>query len=283
MLRRETPDSEAVASSEDDGPWPHSTFGSRPRNENGVPGLGASIWAQSSRGSFKLDDARRMAVRQSIINSGNMPHPATRVADTPSPTTSDPKSLPFSIPLRPTPKAGRSLSHSQGQREMPASMHTHAGATDRSSTLPLDLVNEAEEIDTDSEPELGAALTQTASQPAMRHSNAHSTRMYEGIERFIYNRDRRNTNEGHGDGGFRDDLSNALDGLHLGDRNKPRWQTSSGWDELHTINESRRHSLAGEMPTRRGSMAAAHEQLQDVRAGLGVTDRRCIHSEMIVY
>ena len=74
-----------------------------------------------------------------------------------------------------------------------------------------------------------------------------------------------------------DRLGTALEGLRLGEsifdddqdkltrqadgiqRNKQRWQTSSGWDELHTINESRRHSLAGELPTRRGSMAETHD------------------------
>lgn len=184
MMRRATPDSEAVASSEDERPWPMATtFGSLPRKENGVPGLGGGIWSSSqSRGSFKLgEQARRNAAREARMGAPN--NASARPANTPSPATSSDhgaNSLPFAIPLQPTPKLGRSLSHSQGQREMPASS---TGSTQQASTgierpaaLPLGLLNEEVEdgdAESDHESDLGGMLTQTVSHPVF--SNLHRT------------------------------------------------------------------------------------------------------------
>jgi hypothetical protein len=154
MMRRATPDSEALASSEDEKPWPSATtFGSLPRKENGVPGLGGGIWASQSRGSFKLNDqARRIAAREARLGAPNPVHSSARPANTPSPAANSDNALPFAIPLQPTPKAGRSLSHSQGQREISIS----SGPDTQSQQLvagmvPLGLLNESEEIDDDTE------------------------------------------------------------------------------------------------------------------------------------
>lgn len=217
MNRKATPDSEAVASSEDDGPWPHSTFGSLPRKENGMPGLGGGIWAQSSRGSFKLDqEARRNAIRQAHMGLSAGPHPAVRSIDTPSPTTSEGnKVLPFSIPLRPSAKSGRSLSHSQGQREMPQLHHTQAGAADRGPALPLGLVTEADEGDVESEADLGAPLTQTTSHPApASYSRMHSfpSHIDHGLPQSL---ERSHTDVF--DSTQLDPLGTALEGLRLGE------------------------------------------------------------------
>jgi hypothetical protein len=167
MMRRATPDSEAVASSEDERPWPMATtFGSLPRKENGVPGLGGGIWSTSqSRGSFKLgEQARRNAAREARTGAPN--NISARAADTPS--------------LQPTPKLGRSLSHSQGQREMPptstaATMQASAGM-ERPAALPLGLLNEELEdgdVVSDRGSDLGGMLTQTVSHPVF--SNLHRT------------------------------------------------------------------------------------------------------------
>lgn len=171
MMRRATPDSEALGSSEDERPWPSATsFGSLPRKENGVPGLGGGIWSTQSRGSFSFGDTRRMSGRDARLGAPNPTHMSARSANTPSPGASSDSAtaLPFSIPLQPTPKAGRSLSHSQGQREMPSSLEVQQSKAgmDRPSVLPLGLLNEAEEADFDTEEEeLGGVLTQTASHP----------------------------------------------------------------------------------------------------------------------
>lgn len=183
-MRRATPDSEAVASSEDERPWPMATtFGSLPRKENGVPGLGGGIWSTSqSRGSFKLgEQARRNAAREARMGApNNIP---ARAANTPSPATSSDHgaaSLPFTIPLQPTPKLGRSLSHSQGQREMPpASAANTAQASagmERPVALPLGLLNEEIEDgdgESDRGSDLGGMLTQTVSHPVF--GNLHRT------------------------------------------------------------------------------------------------------------
>lgn len=185
-MRRATPDSEALASSEDEKPWPSATtFGSLPRKENGVPGLGGGIWSSSqSRGSFKLgEQARRNAAREARL--GAPTSGSARSANTPSPATSSEhgaNSLPFSIPLQPTPKAGRSLSHSQGQREMPAStgasLQQAVGGMERPSVLPLGLLNEeVEDADgeSDRDSELGGMLTQTVSHPVFSNLQRTST------------------------------------------------------------------------------------------------------------
>ena len=183
-MRRATPDSEAVASSEDERPWPMATtFGSLPRKENGVPGLGGGIWSTSqSRGSFKLgEQARRNAAREARMGApNNIP---ARAANTPSPATSSDHgaaSLPFTIPLQPTPKLGRSLSHSQGQREMPpaSAANTAQASTgmERPAALPLGLLNEEIEDgdgESDRGSDLGGMLTQTVSHPVF--GNLHRT------------------------------------------------------------------------------------------------------------
>lgn len=183
-MRRATPDSEAVASSEDERPWPMATtFGSLPRKENGVPGLGGGIWSTSqSRGSFKLgEQARRNAAREARMGApNNIP---ARAANTPSPATSSDHgaaSLPFTIPLQPTPKLGRSLSHSQGQREMPPASATNtaqaSAGMERPAALPLGLLNEEIEDgdgESDRGSDLGGMLTQTVSHPVF--GNLHRT------------------------------------------------------------------------------------------------------------
>jgi hypothetical protein len=163
-----------------------TTFGSLPRKENGVPGLGGGIWSSSqSRGSFKLgEQARRNAARETLMGAPNgIP---ARTADTPSPATSSDHgatSLPFTIPLQPTPKVGRSLSHSQGQREMSivpfsssASSQQAPTGKERPIALPLGLLHEEiEDGDggSDRGSDLGGMLTQTVSHPVF--SNLHRT------------------------------------------------------------------------------------------------------------
>lgn len=149
-----------------------------------MPGLGGGIWASSqTRGSFKLgEQARRNAARDARMGAPN--NASARSANTPSPTASSDQgvnSLPFAIPLQPTPKAGRSLSHSQGQREMPpsstASMHSVPGM-ERPAALPLGLLNEeVEDGDAESDPgsEFGGMLTQTVSHPVFSNVQRIST------------------------------------------------------------------------------------------------------------
>lgn len=153
-MRKATPDSEALASSEDERPWPSSSFGSLPRRrESAVPGLGG-IWAAQSRPDFV--PSQRLSARASTVRS----------VATPSPAASDNSAaaLPFSIPLQPTAKAGRSLSHSQGQRD-PADLQNTL--QQQAPALPLGLL--AEEVDTDPDSDSGDGdgerLTQTTSHP----------------------------------------------------------------------------------------------------------------------
>lgn len=138
-----------------------------PRKENGVPGLGGGIWSQK-RGSFKMEKAaQRNAARDARLAVNAPGHSALRAGNTPSPAASEGSgALPFAIPLQPTPKAGRSLSHSQGQRDF-----SHGGGAPfgsngerESGALPLGLLTE-EDPDTETESELGGVLTQTASHP----------------------------------------------------------------------------------------------------------------------
>jgi hypothetical protein len=172
-VRRATPDSEAVASSEDERPWPSRTsFGSLPRKENSVPGLPGGIWAAQRRDSLKLSEAaHRNAAREVRLGASN-PHSGLRTASTPSPSTSDGTNhgqLPFAIPLQPTPKAHRSLSHSQGQREMPPHTAATLGGGSGASALPLDLLVEEHDDDTDSDHSGGGQLSQTLSHPPMNN------------------------------------------------------------------------------------------------------------------
>lgn len=166
QARRATPDSEAVVSSEDERPWPASTtFGKFPVKQNSVPGLPGGIWSTQKRDSFKLSEAaHRNAVRDVRLGAVTA-HAGLRPGSTPSPSASESAgTLPFAIPLQPTPKTGRSLSHSQGQREVAQTSGPHSGVSHPAGALPLGLL--AEEADTESESEIGSKLTHTASHPA---------------------------------------------------------------------------------------------------------------------
>lgn len=172
-VRRATPDSEAVGSSEDERPWPSSmSFGKFPMKENSVPGMPGGIWGTQKRGSFKISEAaQRNAARDAArmgVAAANAPAPLLRGVSTPSPSVSEGASaLPFAIPLQPTPKTGRSLSHSQGQREAPLSSGAHLGAVagpTAAAALPLGLLAE-EDVDTDTESDMGSRLTHTTSHP----------------------------------------------------------------------------------------------------------------------
>lgn len=128
-----------------------------------MPGLPGGIWSTGKRGSFNAPrSAGRDAARLGPVV--NPAHAALRA--TPSPSTSEGASLPFAIPLQPTPKTGRSLSHSQGQREAPQASggpHPSAGGGGGGPALPLGLL--AEEVDTESESDVGSRLTHTTSHP----------------------------------------------------------------------------------------------------------------------
>ena len=176
-MRRATPDSEAVGSSEDERPWPAApSFGNLPRKDNSVPGLGGGIWSTQKRGSFKMEKtAQRNATREAWLGAPNQPRSGLRADSTPSPAASEGSgALPFAIPLQPTPKAGRSLSHSQGQREISTALGTHPSSKDHASILPLGLLTE--EVDTETESELGGGLTQTTSHPPI--GSLHRTSTY---------------------------------------------------------------------------------------------------------
>lgn len=108
--------------------------------------------------------AQRNAAREAWLGAPGQPRSGLRNDSTPSPSASEKSAaLPFSIPLHPAPKAGRSLSHSQGQREYPPVTGALSSQPDHAPALPLGLL--AEEVDTESESELGAGLTQTTSHP----------------------------------------------------------------------------------------------------------------------
>ena len=151
-----------------------------------MPGLPGGIWSTQRKGSFKMSEAaHRNAVREVRLGTASGPanaHSSLRSANTPSPSTSEgTNSLPFAIPLQPTPKAHRSLSHSQGQREPQQNANPSAtslsGVGPGASALPLGLL--AEEHDDESDSELGGVLTQTVSQPPIgslqRASTYHTT------------------------------------------------------------------------------------------------------------
>lgn len=134
--------------------------------DNNVPGLPGGIWSTGRRGSFKISEAaQRNAARDAArLGASNAANPTMRGLSTPSPSASDKMgSLPFAIPLQPTTKTGRSLSHSQGQREPPQSSAGPAGGT--AAALPLGLLAEEDDADTESEPDTGSRLTHTMSHP----------------------------------------------------------------------------------------------------------------------
>lgn len=143
-------------------------FGNAPMRENSVPGLPGGIWStQKGRGSFKMSEEMSKGVRQNLSqNRLGAVSSAKRARTTPSPSASEGAAslpLPFAIPLQPTAKTGRSLSHSTGQREVPQTSSAHSNAGGHAAALPLGLL--AEEVDTESESDMGAQLTHTTSHP----------------------------------------------------------------------------------------------------------------------
>lgn len=127
-----------------------------------MPGLPGGIWSNQKRGSFKMSEAaQRNAAREARLGAVNPSHAALRAGATPSPSASEgANSLPFAIPLQPTPKTGRSLSHSQGQREV---LQSAGQQQQNTQNLPLGLL--PEEVDTESESDVGSRLTHTTSHP----------------------------------------------------------------------------------------------------------------------
>lgn len=232
--------------------------------------------------------AKRNALHDVRLNAGAAAQSSLRVGGTPSPAGDRTGNIPFNIPLQPVAKSGRSMSHSQGQREIltPSSnLRTMQTNTQHSNNLPLGLLTE--EADTDSEPELGSNLTQTTSHPPIgslmrtttlptgfgavtspgndqaypdsysMHTGSNTDRRLEAsfadlsFGRFLLCQHH----------GMNSRLSStglrfmALTNTFAAD-NQPRrsqWQSSLGWDDLRNVNESRRHSLA-DIPTRRGSL-----------------------------
>ena len=150
-----------------------------------MPGLGGGIWSTQKRGSFKMEKAaQRNAAREARLGAPTQPRSGLRPNSTPSPAASEGSgALPFSIPLQPVPKAGRSLSHSQGQREIPHTSGTYPSSNDNGAALPLGLL--AEEVDTESESELGGGLTHTTSHPPI--GSLHRTSTYPTTYDAYYN------------------------------------------------------------------------------------------------
>ncbi|RMY45954.1 hypothetical protein D0865_09594 [Hortaea werneckii] len=266
-IRRATPDSEALGSSEDERPWPaQPSFGNLPRRENSVHGLPGGIWSTQRKGSFKLSEAaQRNSVREVRLGATNQQPSALRAADTPSPATSSEGagSLPFAIPLQPTPKAHRSLSHSHGQRDPPQ------GASSGGPALPLGLLAE-EDNDTDSEDGQGAQLTQTVSQPVPPFGALQRASTYSAYD-HLYNGENRNgqlEDMGFNQSGSRNGRTFEAAFANLGfdaPLKRSQWQSHLGWPDLQAVNESRRHSLA-DIPTRRGSFTS-EEQTQQGQMG----------------
>lgn len=258
--------------------------------EGGMPGLPGGIWS-TGRGSFKMDKKQLDAARANIrLGAPNPVHATLRA--TPSPSASEgAATLPFAIPLQPTTKTGRSLSHSQGQRESLQNSAAHQTSGGHAAVLPLGLLAE-EEADTESESELGSKLTHTVSHPPIgslmrtatlpptfnQHRGSSNGSDYQGRASHSPNQPgllRGRTFEA----AFADlslgksysmlPLTSFTSGMftwadrsrgawltfldHAGRR--AQWQSSLGWDDVPNVNESRRHSLA-DIPTRRGSLAA---------------------------
>lgn len=218
-IRKATPDSEALVSSEDERPWPTApSFGSRPHKENSVPGLGSGIWSSQKRGSFKMEKAaQRNAAREARLAAPAQPRSGLRTDSTPSPSASEGSAaLPFQIPLHPVPKAGRSMSHSTGQREAPT---VSGGAQqDHTPSLPLGLL--AEEVDTESESELGTGLTHTLSHPPIGtlHRTATYPATYDAYHGGLNGKDHGEAATGAAQGGSRADhrLDASFANLSLG-------------------------------------------------------------------
>ena len=228
-----------------------------------------------------VETAQRNALRESRLGAPGQPRSGLRNDATPSPSASEGSAaLPFPIPLHPAPKAGRSMSHSQGQREGP-----HQG--DHAPALPLGLL--AEEVDTESESELGGGLTHTTSHPPIGtlHRTATFPATYDSYYAASNGKDYGEA-AGAAQGGQRGDrrFEAAFATLALGEfphrlqtfpvafplqltthpptpapeasQRRSQWQTHLGWDDVPNVNESRRHSLA-DIPTRRGSLVGGTE------------------------
>ncbi|KAK0884012.1 hypothetical protein LTR87_002233 [Friedmanniomyces endolithicus] len=215
-----------------------TSFGSLPRKEIGMPGLTGGIWSVSSqkRGSFRLSDAaKRNAGREARLGVTENAHSALRMANTPSPAASEGAAalLPFAIPLQPTPKAHRSLSHSQGQRETPQASSVYPNQGSGGRALPMGLLAEDNETDENEDSDFGGHLTHTVSHPpigALQRAATYSA-------------------------AYEDRLQVALSNLSIeAQPRRSQWESHLGWTDLPRINESRRHSLA-DIPTRRGSFS----------------------------
>ena len=247
-----------------------------------MAGFGGSIWSTQKRGSFGMEKtAQRNAAREARLGAPGQARSALRNDATPSPSASESSAaLPFQIPLHPAPKAGRSMSHSQGQREGP-------NQADHAPALPLGLL--AEEVDTESESELGGGLTHTTSHPPIGtlHRTATFPATYDSYYGAANGKDYGDA-AGGAQGGQRGDrrLDAAFANLSLGKfphplqtfpvafpllltthpppsapeqpQRRSQWQTHLGWDDVPNVNESRRHSLA-DIPTRRGSLVGSTE------------------------
>lgn len=137
----------------------------------------------------------RTSVREVRLGVTEPARNGFRNGRTPSPAVSDGSSvMPTTVPLQAMPKLGRSLSHSQGQREftqaLPGSNEHHPAA------LPLGLL--AEEGDTESDSELGGELTHTKSQPSL--SFLHRTSTYPPTYESFYGEESSSTTADSGTG-----------------------------------------------------------------------------------
>lgn len=123
--------------------------------------------------------AQRNVTRDMRLAAPMQARSGLRADNTPSPAASEGSAaLPFAIPLQPTAKAVRSLSHSQGQREFPQASNNRTGnqpgVNDHAPALPLGLLTE--EVDTETESEFGGGLTHTTSHPPI--GTLHRTATY---------------------------------------------------------------------------------------------------------
>ncbi|KAF2718287.1 hypothetical protein K431DRAFT_297051 [Polychaeton citri CBS 116435] len=268
-------------SSGDEGPWPSSSFGSLPqRRDSSVPGLPGNIWAQGPRGSFSgtANAAQAMySVRGSSKGrSVGAPPSVVRSVSTPSPANSDGSGQPAftNMPLQPTPKAVRSMSHSHGQQEIPHKPLGGMATGSQPAALPLGLLAEEVDTETESEGDLGESLTHSMSNPLAVNA-LQRTSTYPLSYGFTYGAS--NGKEGEGDyfssiptaGKPVNRLENASNVTYDPSPRRPQWHTSLGWDDLPSITESRRHSLA-DIPTRRGSVAGEQQvgaALNDINRG----------------
>jgi len=181
-----------------------------------VPGLPGGIWSTQKRGSFKMSEAAHRNVAREVRLAAPNAHNVLRTANTPSPAASEGAengALPFAIPLQPTPKAGRSLSHSHGQREQALASTGSSGAP----ALPLGLLTE--ETDTETDSELGGPITHTVSHPpigSLQRASTYST----AFEQLPSSRNGRDSSEGFAPGEARR-LEAAFANLSFGKQPMP--------------------------------------------------------------